>query len=185
MGMGSRVKEARDAKGWSTPKLAAVADAIYRKQPGVEPRDEGEYVTQQNVSVMETRDSNKSEFIAAIAAALDVSLRWLITGIGNANDRDWPLPMVERSRWDRCNEQERGYIQGAVNRALDDVETQRATANPKRVAVVQVDDSGSRYLSIAPAPPTTPASPQSTASQKTSTASNAVTPKKGAKGEQK
>jgi transcriptional regulator with XRE-family HTH domain len=119
MGMGARIAEVRQAKGWSTTKLASAADAIYRRQPGLAPQ-EGDYVTQQNISVMETRDSNKSEFVAAIAEALGVSLRWLITGLGRPDDADWPFPMVDRSRWDQLGEQQRGYVQGAINGALDE-----------------------------------------------------------------
>ena len=56
---------------------------------------------------------------------LGVSLRWLLTGIGRQDDPDWPFPRVARARWDACDDTDRGYVQAAVNKALDECEAAR------------------------------------------------------------
>ncbi len=38
---------------------------------------------------------------------------------------EWPLPRVDRSRWDACTDEDRAYIQGAINRALSECEAAR------------------------------------------------------------
>lgn len=154
MGMGKRIQEARDRRGWSTTKLAAEADAIYRRQPGIDPAQTTEYVTQQNISVMENRDSNKSDFAGAIAEALGVSLRWLVTGHGRSDDPDWPFPLINRRLWDACNDAERGYVQGAANRALSDLRSKlhgEVSASAKALATPEAPSAG-RGLNPPPLP---------------------------------
>lgn len=36
-------------------------------------------------------------------------------------DEDWPFPLVDQARWARCTSEQRGYVQGALTRALDEV----------------------------------------------------------------
>lgn len=106
MNLGGRIKQEREARGIQQSSLCALV-------PGL---------SQQALSNLETRDSATSEFAIRIADALGVSVRWLLDGTGRKDDRDWPFDRVARSRWDACNDVDRGYVQSAMNRALDECE---------------------------------------------------------------
>lgn len=41
------------------------------------------------------------------------------------NPSAWPFRMVKRARWDACDQGERGYIEAAINRAMDECEAAR------------------------------------------------------------
>ncbi len=112
MSLGARIKEVRESLGWQQEDLAA-------KVPGL---------TQPALSALEVRDSKSSQFAFQIAEALGVSARWLMTGAGRKDDVDWPFPRVRRERWDLCNDVDRGYVQAAINKALDECEAQRPAA---------------------------------------------------------
>lgn len=107
MSLGARIKQQREALGWDQSELC-------RKVPGL---------TQQNLSAMENRDSDTSVYAVRIADALGVSVRWLLDGAGRKEDRDWPFTRVQRARWDQCSDEDRGYVQAAMNRALDECES--------------------------------------------------------------
>lgn len=109
MALGARIREARDDLGWDQADLCS-------RVPGL---------SQQNLSNLETRDSKTSEFAIRIADALGVSIRWLLDGTGRKDDRDWPMTRVERARWDACDDMDRGYVQAAMSRALEDCERVR------------------------------------------------------------
>ena len=83
-------------------------------------------LTQQALSNLITRDSATSEHAIRIADALGVSIRWLLDGTGAMDDLDWPFRKVDRRRWDVCDDEERGYVQSAMNRALDELDAIRA-----------------------------------------------------------
>lgn len=111
MALGQRVEELRKDRGWTQVQLCAAA---------------GGAITQQNLDRLEKRDAKTSEAAPALADALGVSLRWLLTGEGRKTDTDWPFgSRVQRSRWDACTDEDRGYVQAAVNRALDECEAAR------------------------------------------------------------
>ncbi len=104
--------QAREALGMSQTALAAAVG-----------------MSQQRLSLLEKRDSETSTAATKLADQLGVSLRWLLTGDGQPTDSDrWPFPRVKRERWDACDEGDRGYIQAAINKALDECEALRATA---------------------------------------------------------
>lgn len=63
-----------------------------------------------------------------IELALDLERGWF--------DEDWPFPLVNRARWDQCTLEMRGYVQNALNRALDEV-TEGKPLPYVRVAVIQ------------------------------------------------
>lgn len=113
MNLGGRIKLVREELGWKAGDLC----------------DRVEGLTQQAVSALETRDSKTSEFAIRIADALQVSVRWLLDGTGRRDDKDWPFTRVSRRRWDACNDGDRGYIEGAMNRALDDCPSCAQSAN--------------------------------------------------------
>lgn len=108
--MGKRIEAERLAREWSQAKLAALV---------------GNGLTQQAIDRLEKRDSDKSEHVVGLADALGVSLRWLITGLGRKDDLEWPFPRVQQARWDACDDVDPGYVQAAVNKALDDCEVNR------------------------------------------------------------
>lgn len=108
MNLGERVKQERLARKWTQAHLAERAG-----------------LSQQALAVLENRDSRTSDRAVELADALQVSLRWLLTGQGRPDDLDWPFRRVDRARWDRCDDIDRGYVQAAVNRALDDCEKSR------------------------------------------------------------
>lgn len=109
MNLGKRIEAALNDRGMQQLDLVA-------KVPGL---------SQQSLSNLITRDSKTSEFAIRIADALGVSVRWLLDGAGRKEDRDWPFSRVARSRWDACTDEDRGYVQSAMNRALDDCEGNR------------------------------------------------------------
>lgn len=109
MALGARIKEARDDLGWDQAALCA-------RVPGL---------SQQALSNLETRDSKTSEFAVRIADALGVSIRWLLDGAGRKDDRDWPMARVDKARWDACDDMDRGFVQAAMIRALEDCERVR------------------------------------------------------------
>lgn len=82
-------------------------------------------LSQQALSNLETRDSKTSEFAIRIADALGVSPRWLLDGTGRHDDVDWPFKRVKRARWDACDDNDRGYVEAALSRALEDCEAAR------------------------------------------------------------
>ena len=109
MSLGKRVEDRRKELGWTQPQLAVKVAGL----------------SQQALDRLEKRDSKTSEHAVALAEALSVSLRWLLTGEGRSTDADWPFPRVMRSRWDACDDTDRGYVQAAINKALDECEAQR------------------------------------------------------------
>ena len=121
MGMGKRIEAERNARGWTQGKLAELVN-----------NGPDEKLSQQALDRLEKRDSDKSEFAVQIADALGVSLRWLLSGTGRKDDRDWPFSRVSRSRWDACDDTDRGYVQAAVNRALDECESNRPLVSPEK-----------------------------------------------------
>lgn len=113
MSLGQRIKQRREALEWDQKDLCELV-------PGL---------TQSNLSAMEVRGSKTSEYAIRIADALRVSVRWLLDGTGAPDDRDWPFERVQRARWDACGPGDRGYVEGVVNRALEECEAARS-ANP-------------------------------------------------------
>jgi hypothetical protein len=59
-----------------------------------------------------------------LAKLLDVDPGWLATGDGEMIRSDpWPLPLIERRRFEALPEQHRGYVQQAMNRAIEECES--------------------------------------------------------------
>lgn len=143
MAMGKRLRELRIARNLSQPKVELDLNGA---------------VSQGALSALESRDSKSSEFAPVLADYYQVSLRWLLTGQGRPEDTDWPFPRVDRSRWDACNDTDRGYVQAAINGALDECEKNR-----KAAAEVPITGRGLRSMNApTPAPDqgqTTPAGP--------------------------
>ena len=107
MALGKRIAEALDGR-----EQKYLSDAI----PGL---------SQQSLSNLISRDSATSEYAVRIADRLGVSVRWLLDGIGRKDDSDWPFRRVDISRWHGCDDEDRGYVQAAINKALDDCEASR------------------------------------------------------------
>jgi hypothetical protein len=79
--------------------------------------------------MMEGGKSGASEPFATnhmkLAKLLDVDPGWLATGDGEMLRSDpWPLPLIERRRFEALPEQHRGYVQQAMNRAIEECESQ-------------------------------------------------------------
>lgn len=121
MGMGKRREAERLARGWTQGRLIELVSS-----------GAGAGLSQQALDRLEKRDSDKSEHAVGIADALGVSLRWLLAGTGRKDDPDWPFQRVSRARWDACGDVDRGYVQAAVNRALDECESNRAAVAPEK-----------------------------------------------------
>ncbi len=117
MGMGKRIEGERKALGWTQAQLAHKVDP--------------DNFSQQALDRLEKRDSDTSKFVVQIANALGVNLRWLLTGNGRKDEPEWPFPRVRRDRWDACDEGDRGYVQAAMNKALEDCEAARSEASAK------------------------------------------------------
>jgi len=109
MALGKRIEEELARRGWKQADLSAKVAGL----------------SQQAISNLITRDSATSEFAIRIADAFGVSIRWLLDGQGRRDERDWPFPRVDRTRWDECDDSERGYIESAMNQALRDCEAAR------------------------------------------------------------
>lgn len=119
--MGKRIETERLGRGWTQGKLVELVG-----------NGAGAGLSQQALDRLEKRDSDKSEHAVGIADALGVSLRWLLTGTGRKDDKDWPFQRVSRARWDACDDVDRGYIQAAANRALDECESNRPFGTPAK-----------------------------------------------------
>lgn len=82
-------------------------------------------LSQQSLSNLITRDSATSEYAIRIADRLGVSVRWLLDGAGRKDDSDWPFRRVDINRWHACDDEDRGYVQSSINKALDECEATR------------------------------------------------------------
>jgi transcriptional regulator with XRE-family HTH domain len=119
--MGKRIESERKALGWTQAQLAHKVDP--------------ENFSQQALDRLEKRDSDTSKFAVQIADALGVNLRWLLTGNGRKDEPDWPFLRVRRDRWDACDEGDRGYVQAAMNKAMDECEAARGKPSAKPPAL--------------------------------------------------
>lgn len=126
MNLGGRIKQELETRGIDQAEICA-------KVPGL---------SQQALSNLGTRDSITSEYAIRIADALGVSIRWLLDGAGRRDDRDWPFPRVDKARWDACSDTDRGYVQAAMNRALDECEVAsgKIAANDSRPMFIDTED---------------------------------------------
>lgn len=122
MALGKRVAELRESRAWKQAELCDLVNARLT--------EEDKQLSQQALSNLESRDSATSEAAPYLAEVFNVSLRWLLTGRGRPDDADWPFSRVDRRRWDACTSEDRGYVQSAVNRALDECEAARSQSNP-------------------------------------------------------
>jgi len=55
---------------------------------------------------------------------------WVLDGAEPQAVGGWPFPRVDRARWDACDDTDRGYVQSAMNRALDECEALRTRPHP-------------------------------------------------------
>lgn len=63
--------------------------------------------------------------------------------VGLSGPGGWPFATVEKSRWDACNERERGFVEGAVDGALARCEVARlarpSPTTPQPLAQASID----------------------------------------------
>ena len=52
--------------------------------------------------------------------------------------QNWPFPLVDQARWESLSEQERGYIQRAVNQAFADLASGTTQASGAKIATLPV-----------------------------------------------
>ena len=68
-------------------------------------------------------------WVVQAAELYNVSPMWLATGRGSIENpypsMEWPFPRVSQARWAECDQEDRGYVQAAINRALDECEAAR------------------------------------------------------------
>lgn len=60
--------------------------------------------------------------------------RLLMPDLGEAARGDWPFKRVDRARWDACDEGDRGYIEHAMLRSIEECEKARGADKTKRPA---------------------------------------------------
>lgn len=118
MALGKRVEQARTAKAWTQTYLAARVSELAGQE---------DKLSQQAIDRLEKRDSATSEAAVWIAQALGVNLRWLLAGVGQPDDSDWPFDFVPRARWDAYNKQQRGFIEKAMLDAMRDLDKQASS----------------------------------------------------------
>lgn len=104
--LGTRVAYWREKRGLSQIELAA-------RIPGL---------SQQALSNLESRDSKTSEVAAQLADVLEISLAWLVSGLGKPEPEDWPFPGIERSRFDALTRDQQIEIQGLVRERIEKFE---------------------------------------------------------------
>ena len=126
MALGARIKEERDNRGWTQTQLVNLVNERL-------PADFDGTLSQQALGALEKRDSTTSEFAVYLADVLGVSLRWLLTGAGRRTDLEWPFNRVDQARWDAADDTARGYVQSAMNRALDECEADGPVGSPALV----------------------------------------------------
>jgi transcriptional regulator with XRE-family HTH domain len=118
MALGARIGQLLEASGLGQEE---VADRVNALAGGAK-----RLLSQQGLGALIARDSKTSVAAPYLADVFGVSLRWLLTGQGRKDDADWPFKRVLRSRWDACSDEDRGYVQAAINKALDECEAARA-----------------------------------------------------------
>lgn len=80
-------------------------------------------------------------WVVAAARLYGVSVEWLALGEGSPDDpyvgssasTAWPFQFVDAARWAQCSPAERGFIESAMMRALEECE-QRRQSKPHRAA---------------------------------------------------
>ncbi len=70
--------------------------------------------------------------------AMGCSATWLLSGEGPDASDDWPFTRVDRARWLACTPEDRGYVQAAVNKALEECEAARVASSRKPQLAVRV-----------------------------------------------
>jgi transcriptional regulator with XRE-family HTH domain len=101
--MGERIKSRRKELGLTQAQLAKLV-----------------HLDQSSVSDIERKGVVPSaETLYAIATAVERSVDYLLTGVDNAA---WPFALVDRARYERLTAEQRGYVQKAMNAALDECE---------------------------------------------------------------
>lgn len=116
MSLGKRIQLVRLERGWEQADLVEAANGC---------------ISQQALSNLEVRDSKTSEHLFAVADALGVSARWLMTGEG---DKFPPteasihtlFPLVSDDEWDSLDDRERGIIEAKLHSAFEDIRARRA-----------------------------------------------------------
>lgn len=86
MTLGERVKQEREAKGWSQAELARRVSAILRRP-----------VSQVAVHHVESRGAVNPRFVVELAQALDVGLEWLRYGRGQKQVADGEVELPVRT----------------------------------------------------------------------------------------
>lgn len=114
MAMGKRIEEALDGR---QQKL------LYGSIEGL---------TQQNLSLMISRDSTTSEFAIRIADKLGVSIRWLLDGVGDKHSTDWPFPSIPRARFDALTRDQRSKLEGMLDLRIEQLQAETPAAKRKR-----------------------------------------------------
>jgi hypothetical protein len=75
------------------------------------------------------------------AAFLGVNPDWLATGVGNKRANPWPFPLIDRNRYDQLDDSMKGYVQRALEDALEKCES-KAGKQPshKKSIADQIED---------------------------------------------
>ncbi len=96
-------------------------------------------VAPQNVNNWEARGPSKDALLEA-QATFGVNATWVTTGVGpmfvggsaTTTTAHWPFKRVEWRRFERLNPEERGYVEGRVEAAIESVEAN--ADHQKRIA---------------------------------------------------
>lgn len=77
-------------------------------------------------------------WVVAAARLYNVSAEWLSMGEGSiespycaSGGQTWPMQFVDQKRWESCSAAERGYVESAMNRAIEECETRRRSKPPR------------------------------------------------------
>lgn len=116
MNLGKRILEVRKELEWEQSDLLERVGAC--QPPGANE------LSQQALSNLEQRDSKTSEHLFAVADALGVSARWLMTGEGvkeaaTEDSIQAVFPSIPDEMWDQLTERQKGMVEEKTRQAID------------------------------------------------------------------
>lgn len=134
MALGKRIREERDARGLTQIQLCELVNALIPDGALDEKGEPDKGLSQQNLLNLEKRDSAKNRHAHLIAAALGLSLRWLLTGEGPKHAAQSVLiadllPGLNVALLEKLSPTERSFIAGKIDNEVEKLLAKHAQAD--------------------------------------------------------
>lgn len=116
--LGEQAKAFRESKGWNSTRMAKEVKT-----------------SRQNIESLELEGNRIPKYIGDLAVAMGRSVDDMLveaelappqlTRRAALDQAQWPLQMVERDRYEKLDDVEKGYVQAEMSRAIRDCEERR------------------------------------------------------------